>query len=150
MNLPASVRQALAAAHLYTDDRDYCIVHLPAQGIIPAAAILAENAAPFSAVIVDKDEVTLVIEVLDYAEVAPRLRDARVQAGYRLLTFDLPLDLALVGFMAAVSQVLAAQGIPLMAFSAFERDHLLIPAHHFEAARQALEALRASADTLQD
>ena len=145
MSMPDSVRQALAAARLYTDDQEYCLVHLPARAITPAAALLAEIAAPFSAIIVDKDEVTLVLNALDFAEVAPRLRDHRVQPGYRLLTFDLPLDLGLIGFMSVVSQALAAQSIPLMAFSAFERDHLLIPAQHFEAARQVLEALRASA-----
>lgn len=145
MNMPDSVRRALATARLYTDEQDYCIVHLPARAITPAAAILAENAAPFSAVIVDKDEVTLVLNAVDFVEVEPRLRDYRVQADYRLLTFDLPLDLGLVGFMSLVSQVLAEQGIPLMAFSAFERDHLLIPAQHIGAARKALEDLRASA-----
>jgi hypothetical protein len=146
MDLPPALRQALAAARLYSDEQEYCIVHLPAQAITPATAILAENAAPFSVVIVDKDEVTLILNAPSFAEAAPRLRDYRVQDGYRLLTFDLPLDLSLVGFMSVISRVLAEQGIPLMAFSAFERDHLLIPGQHFEAARQALDALRASAE----
>jgi hypothetical protein len=131
---------ALAQAQLYTDDTHYSLIHLPAPAITPAAVVLAEIGLAFSALIVDKDEVTLVLPADDWADFQHRLPDHRVEGPYRLITFDLSLDLNLLGFMALVSRLLAEAQVPIMAFSAFERDHLLIAAEHFQVAWDALRA----------
>jgi hypothetical protein len=66
------------------------------------------------------------------------IRDAKVAGGYRLLTFDIELDLEVVGFMAEVSRILAEAGVPIMALSAFTRDHLLIKQEDLAKALKAL------------
>jgi hypothetical protein len=53
-------------------------------------------------------------------------RDARVEAGFRLVTLDVELPWNVVGFLAHVTQILAGEGIAVGALSAFTRDHLLI------------------------
>jgi hypothetical protein len=53
-------------------------------------------------------------------------RDARVEAGFRLVTLDVELPWNVVGFLAHVTAILAAEGIAVGALSAFTRDHLLI------------------------
>lgn len=131
---------AFAKAALYTDSELYCLVHLPAGAVTAGAGVLAEIATPFSALVLDKDEVTLVLPQAQWDEFADRLPDHRVAAGYRLITFDLPLDLQIVGFMALVSGILAGAQIPIFALSSFERDHLLVPATQFQAAWEALRA----------
>jgi hypothetical protein len=128
----------LSQATLYTDDVLYTLVHLPAPAITAGAAVLAEVGAPFSALVVDKDEVTLVLPQDAWPEFAHRLPDHRTADGYRLITFDLPLDPTLIGFMALVSRILAEAGAPILALSAFERDHILVPAAQFQAAWDAL------------
>lgn len=134
-----TAQQALTRATLYTDGRLYTLVHLPASAITAAAGVLAEWGEPFGALIVDKDEITLVMPDEGWREFAHRLPDHRVAGPYRLLTFDFPLALDMVGFLALVSQVLAEAGVTVLAMSAFERDHLLLPADQFE---QAVAALR--------
>lgn len=136
------LKQILAEVPLYTDDRPYVIIHLPARAVVAAAGVLAEVGEAFSVMIADKDEVTLVLaeEIWENFKRA-RLPEHRVAPGrFRLITFDLPLEPDLVGFMAAVSGALAEAGISLMAFSAYERDHLLVPSNRFDAARSALQA----------
>jgi hypothetical protein len=129
---------ALTRATLYSDDVLYTLVHLPAPAITAGAGVLAGVGAPFSAVIVDKDEVTLVLPQEAWQEFAHRLPDHRTADDYRLITFDLPLDPALIGFMALVSRILAETGVSILALSAFERDHVLVPAAQFQAAWDAL------------
>lgn len=133
-----AAQQALAKAALYTDGRSYVLVHLPAPAITAAAGVLAEWGEPFSALIVDKDEVTLALPEEGWQEFAHRLPDHRTVGPYRLLTFDTILPLDMVGFLALVSHLLAEAGVTVLAFSAFERDHLLIPAGQFETAMTAL------------
>lgn len=81
--------------------------------------------APFM-LLRDKDEVTLLLEEEDWLVMRHALREARVETGWRLVTLDIKLDWNVTGFLAHVTGILAAAGIPLGALTAFSRDHLLI------------------------
>jgi hypothetical protein len=74
----------------------------------------------------DEHEVTLLLEETDWRPMRHAVRDARVEAGFRLLTFDVELDWNVVGFLAHVTRILAEAGISCGALSAFSRDYLLI------------------------
>jgi hypothetical protein len=93
--------------------------------------------APFM-ILMDKHEVTLLLDETDFGTMRRAIRDAKVAGGYRLLTFDIELDLEVVGFMAEVSRILAEAGVPIMALSAFTRDHLLIKQEDLAKALKAL------------
>jgi hypothetical protein len=54
------------------------------------------------------------------------------------LTFDIELDLNVVGFFAEISRILAEDDVPIMALSAFSRDHLLIKQNDLAKALKAL------------
>lgn len=140
-----SAQEHFAKAELFTDEELYVLVHLPGAAITAAAGVLAEIGTPFSALIVDKDEVSLVVLQDAWQEFKGRLRDYREAGDYRLITFDLPLDLDLVGFLAHVATVLAGANVSLMAFSAFERDHILVRASQFDTAWHALHAAQGHA-----
>jgi uncharacterized protein len=81
--------------------------------------------APFM-IFKDRFETTLLLDEIDFGTLRHAIRDAKVEKGFRLLTFDIELDFSVVGFLAFVSQVLAEAGISIVALSAFSRDHLLI------------------------
>ncbi len=135
--------QAFSQAILYTDGIDYRLIHLPPTELPPAAALLAEIGTPFCALIADKDEITLLLAQPIWERVAARFPDHRVAAPYRLITFDLPLDFELIGFMALVSTLLAQARLSILAISAFERDHIFVPAAHFQTAWNVLKSAQA-------
>lgn len=81
--------------------------------------------APFS-IFKDKWEVTLLLDETDFETMRVGLREAKIERGFRLLSFDIELDFSVVGFFAFISQKLAENGISIVALSAFSRDHLLI------------------------
>jgi hypothetical protein len=74
----------------------------------------------------DPVEVTLLLEEDDWRAMRHAARDARVEAGFRLVTLDVVLPWNVVGFLAHVTEILAGEGIAVGALSAFSRDHLLI------------------------
>ncbi|HEY9405437.1 MAG TPA: ACT domain-containing protein [Pyrinomonadaceae bacterium] len=74
----------------------------------------------------DTNEVTLLLEEEDWLVMRHALREARVETGWRLVTLDIKLDWNVKGFLAHVTGILAAAGIPLGALTAFSRDHLLV------------------------
>ena len=74
----------------------------------------------------DPFEVTLLLEEEDWSSMRHAARGAKVERGFRLLTFDIELPWNVVGFLARVTEILAGEGVAVGALSAFSRDHLLI------------------------
>ena len=107
------------------------------QKLLGNPALSPRMTAPFM-ILMDKNEVTLLLDETDFGTMRHALRDAKTEGGYRLLTFDIELDLNVVGFMAEVSQILAKANIPIMALSAFSRDHVLIKQDDLANALEAL------------
>jgi len=138
-----TINDALRTAKLFSDGLDYKMIHLPPQAITAAAGVLAEIGEPFSALIVDKDEVTLIISTDDLDLYSKRLSGSNASTEtYRLITLDVVLEPTLVGFIARISSALASAGITIMPFAAFSRDHLLVPSASFDQAMSVLEALQ--------
>lgn len=144
--MPAStVEEALKQANLYTDDETYYFISLPPRAIVAAAGVVAEAGQVFSALLADKDEVTLMLRQDVYDEFSKRLIDhSRHAETYRLITFDVELDSGLVGFMARISQALADHGVSIMPFAAASRDHIFITSGQFETAMNCLNQLKSS------
>ena len=81
--------------------------------------------APFM-IFRDKFEVTLLLDETDFGTIRHAIRDAKIEGSFRLLTFDIELNFTIVGFLAEITKILAEAEIPILALSAFSRDHLLI------------------------
>lgn len=134
------VRSILQNAELYIDPDTYAYIKLPVSAITVAASIVAEIGEPFTALIVDKDEVTLLIPDEAVTDFESRLRGHTINpVKLRLITFDVELDMSVIGFMAAVSAVLAEADVTIFPFAAYSRDHVLVPADKLEAAVEALQ-----------
>ena len=74
----------------------------------------------------DAYEVTLLVEEADWQTMRHAAREARVEGSFRLVTLNIELAWNVVGYLARVTEILAAEGIPVGVLSAFSRDHLLV------------------------
>lgn len=139
----SNLTSILKQATLYTDHQIYRIIKLHPRAITVSAAILAEIGEPFSALLVDKDEVTLVIESENYAEYQTRLRDHIVsEQEYALITLDIELTPDIVGLTATLSRALAESQIPIIPLGSYSRDHFLVPSQHLDKALATLKKLQ--------
>lgn len=93
--------------------------------------------APFL-IFKDKYETTLLLDETDFQTMRHAVRDAKTERNFRLLTFDVELDFAVVGFLAEIARILAGAGISIVALSAFSRDHLLVKQEDLARALKAL------------
>ncbi len=101
----------------------------------PEAAGLAANGSPIL-VVVEDQEVTLMAPVALLDAVAA---DAvRRDDGWRVLTLGGEFPLDAVGVLASLTRALAEAKVPVMAFSSFATDHLLVPEKHLGRALAAL------------
>lgn len=139
-----SAGQALHGAEWTMDERRYIVARLGNTAITAAAAIIAEQDQPFHALIVDKDEVTLVAPHDSFDITARRFSGLTVGGViYRLITLEVVFELDVIGIIAAITPPLAEAGIPLLALSSFSRDHFLVPEGRAEEALRVLRALSA-------
>ncbi len=74
----------------------------------------------------DEYEVTLLLDETDWLRIRHSARDAKVESGFRLVTLNIELGWNVVGYLALVTNILAAAGLPVGVVTAFSRDHLLI------------------------
>ena len=71
---------------------------------------------------------------------SPLRARARAVAGpYRVLTFDLDLELDVVGYLAPAAERLATAGVSIVPQCGFLKDHLLVREGDLEQAREVLE-----------
>src|SRR5215212_8188280 len=66
----------------------------------------------------DPFEVTLLLEESDWRAMRHAARDARVESDFRLVTLGVELGWDVVGFLARVTEILAAAGVAVGALSA--------------------------------
>jgi uncharacterized protein len=64
----------------------------------------------------------------------------RAERGWRALSVEGPLDLALTGVLAALLEPLARAGVAIFAVSTFDTDHVLVRADRLDDAVAALRA----------
>jgi len=132
------IQTLLSNTELLTDDNEYTIVRLPSQAITPASSIIAQIGEPFNALIIDAAETTLIIHSDAWERASRRLPDAEISQHWRLITFSATMSFDIVGYLQAITTILASSEVPVMAFSSFSTDHILVHAKHFQTAWKEL------------
>lgn len=144
-NPPSPARAVWARTKLHVWPERYVLASLPVSGLDEAAALLA-RASGWSALVLERDEVSLT--VTEPAWRSSALRACRLaEAGpYRAITLDVDIDLGVIGYLAPAAARLAEAGVSIVPQCAYSKDHLLVREADLERARAVLEALIAEGD----
>ncbi|MCG6920317.1 MAG: ACT domain-containing protein [Acidobacteria bacterium] len=138
-------RELWARTRVHVWPEPYVLVSLPVELAVKAAAAAARARPAFAATVLERDEVSLTLPETTWRSDPLRDRE-RAEAGpFRVLSFDLDLDLDVCGYLAPAAAALAAAEVPIVPQCAYLKDHLLVPAEKLDAALAALEALIAEA-----
>jgi len=116
-------------------DKRYCVVKLkPRMAIKPW--MLDE---PFSSVTRTKDELSLVISEELLGDHLDDIGKGEVFTGFKALKVVGPLDFSMIGILAEISGILAANNISIFVLSTFETDYILVNQEKVEVAVNVLE-----------
>ncbi len=124
--------------HLHPDE--FIIVSLPLSEKERALDAF-KSLEPFSSVTVDQAEVSLILRTSDWTAMEHLFESSKAEGPYKTITFDIMLDLSLVGFLSVVSAVLAEAGISIYALSTYLRDHILVKSSHADDTVRVLDEL---------
>ena len=140
MEVEEGVKELLSRTEIQLDTEDYIIVSLRLEQEKKARESL-NSLASFSSITYDYKEVSIVAKNTEWNKVKKKFIDYEKTGPYKLITFNVVLDLSIVGFMATVSKKLADAGISIYAISTYLRDHILVQSEDAENAVRVLENL---------
>jgi hypothetical protein len=103
----------------------YSIVSVPVKQQDKALELF-KPLTPFSSITIDTEEVSLILKKGDWEAIMDQFPVFEAEGPYSVITFDIVLDLSLVGFLSVVSAVLADECISIYAVSTYLRDHILV------------------------
>jgi hypothetical protein len=125
---------------------DYSIVYID-PGEDEKARTVLRDLKPYSSITYTEDEVSVVLRSTEWESLKENFRDYKVEGPYRLLTFDIVLDLSIVGFLSVVSTALSESDISVCALSTYLKDHILVKKRDSARALRVLNELISSAKT---
>lgn len=134
------MKSIFSETKIQVHNEDYFIVSISRNEEENAREFL-KDLKPWSSITFDSEEVSVVLRDQDWSDTKGSFRDFKEQGPYRLLTFDIVLDLDLVGFLSVVSALLAQEGISIYAVSTYLRDHILVRKEDADRAVFVLEKL---------
>jgi hypothetical protein len=138
-------RELWARTRLHVWPDRYVLVSLPVELGVKAAASAARARPAFAAAVLERDEVSLTVPEQTWRSDPLRERARAERGPFRVLTFDLDLDLDVSGYLAPAAVALAEAAVPIVPQCAYLKDHLLVPAEQLDTALAALDALIAQA-----
>jgi hypothetical protein len=137
---PRTAAEILRSCRLIVAPGTFTLISVDRAGwqrLLSDPALSPRMTSPFL-ILMDAYEVTLMVDDTDLAAMRSGLSDAKIEKGFRMLTFDSAMGFDVVGFIARVAQILAAAGVPILPIAAFSRDHVLVKQDHLAAALRAL------------
>ncbi len=139
MSLSHELLGAIAQTHLFTDGCGYVFLRFPLERADAVKRWLYAENTPFFCALWDKNEFSLMVKQECWDIASQTLQAASVSPVYKRITFDMVLEFNLVGYLAAMTKVLASRNVAILAFSAFSRDHIFVQQSDFNRAWSALQ-----------
>jgi hypothetical protein len=140
MAATADVTELLRQTRVEVAPATYFLIglrHEDWQRLLENPELSPRGSAPYM-LLRDEHEVTLLLDETDWRTMRHAAREARIEGGFRLLTLDVKLGWQVTGYLARVTEILAAASVPVGALSAFSRDHLLIKQDYLGTALRVL------------
>ena len=123
--IKGDMRRILAETIVKQHRDDYSIVFIePSDG--EKARTLLRDIRPWSSITYTGEEVSVVLPSSDWEKFKAHFPGHKEEGPYTLITFDIVLDLSIVGFLSVVSTALADAGISIYAISTYLKDHILV------------------------
>jgi hypothetical protein len=140
MEIIEGVKEILSRTSIQLDPDQYIIASIDLQEEKKARETL-KDLDVFSSVTYDYKEISVVAKTSEWKKVRGNFYKIEEAGPYRLITFNLVLDLSIVGFMAEISKRLAEHMVSIYALSTYLRDHILVKSEDAERAVSCLEGM---------
>lgn len=135
------IKKLWSATRLLLWPEEYRLISLAHAQLSLAAHAVARAAPSFAALVLERDEVSLALPERVWQRFSAQFAHATIDGPYRVITFDLNIELSVSGYLLPAAERLAEAGISIVPQCAFMKDHLLIKAEDAARAMNRLQEL---------
>jgi hypothetical protein len=135
-----AAREVWARTRLHVWPERYVLASLPPGALVKAAEVVG-RASGFVALVAERDEVSVTLTEEAWATSGLGAHASAEAGPYRAITFDVNIDLAVVGYLAPAAARLGAARVSIVPQCAFLKDHLLVREADLKTAVSVLEDL---------
>jgi hypothetical protein len=139
MNETIRLLWSRTSLHLWPEN--YMLVSLPHESLIEALSMVSSSAGYFSAIVVEKDEVSLTVKEELWKARAAIVPHHSADGPFKAITLQVNVDLGVSGYFAPAADRLADAGISMVPQCAYLKDHVLIRAADADRAVKIMENL---------
>lgn len=129
-----SIQRLWAETKILLWPEKYRLASLPHESLPQAAELVSGSAGRFAALVVERDEVSLTIEETLWNSRSASIPHRAADGPYRVVTFQLNVDLDVSGYFLPAAERFAEAGIPIVPQCAYLKDHVLVRAADAERA----------------
>ncbi len=106
--------------------QDFFIVSIPKGNLNLVKENIKNLDNEFFSVINEKDEITLILSKQNWKKISNDFKEVKIEKDYKVITFDINLNLNIVGYLAQITKLLAKNNISILAVSTYLKDHILV------------------------
>jgi hypothetical protein len=136
MKTSIEMKSIIAKTVLKEYDHDFSIVMLNVNDLEKAKEMMF--ILPFFSITFTHEEISIVLKSDDWCNIKSKFSNYIEKGPFRLITFDIELDLSLVGYMAIISSSLSDAGVSIFVISTYLKDHILVKKEQIGKALQIL------------
>jgi hypothetical protein len=125
MDSEEKIKQILAKTQIKVHSDLFSIISIE-KGNENKVKEITKNLTSFSSITYDIEEISLVVKETDWIVIRDHFDSYQEDGPFCLITFDIILDLSIVGFMAFISRKLAEKNVSIYVISTYLRDHILV------------------------
>ena len=113
-----------ASTKLHVWPEKYVLVSFPTSSLSQASTIVSRCLGTFAALVMERDEVSLTIP--EHVWSTQSLKASAQDGPYRVVTFDLSLNLDVFGYFAPAAVALGNASVSIVPQSAYLKDHVVV------------------------
>ena len=141
------IKKLWRATRLQLWPEKYWLLSLAHAELHEAAKAVSASTQYFAALVLERDEISLTLCENIWKQHVDHITCTAQAGPYRVITFDLNIELSVSGYLLPAAARLAEAGISIVPQCAFLKDHLLIKAEDAARAMRVLQQLIAECRT---
>lgn len=145
--MTSKVKKLVAKTNLIVLPEEYSIVSIPVEQKETVRDVMGELDV-FCSVTFERDEITLIIPEEVWSGIKKRFSGFSRESGYKIITFDIPLEWTVTGYLAQFTSVLAENDISIGVISTYLKDHIIVKSEildkSFHVLKEFIESCRES------
>lgn len=135
------LKDLFAKTKLVVLPEEFLIICISKEHLVKAKQKISEFEDSFFSFVNEKDEITFILSQKNWQQISVDFNNAKIEKDYKIITFDIPLEWNIVGYLAEITKLLSKNKISVGVVSTYSKDHILVKKENVNKTLETLQKL---------